>query len=878
MRKLLDPDAGQMTLFEAPVRTPALFEEWEPGVVMLTPNRRLARTLLQQFDVTQLQAGHQVWERPKIYAWDEWLEQLWLEHGQWTSSQQLLTPELEALLWEDLVTSSGLVDTRAAARMAAAAHALTVEYGVPEQDPTFLNEDQRTFLLWQEQYRARLEQMGMLDRHRLGSLLLDMCRRGQVPQPSQIRWVAFDRLSPLQRCWMETLNVLGCTQHTCEAVQRKARAVRLASTDSAAELRLAVGWLAQKLRRKPQQKLGLVVPDLASQRALLETLLEEAIPERKLYNLSLGKPLASCALVRTACCALQLLRSQVAFEEISAVLRSPYLGASTAERPERALWEAALRQRHLATGSLTTYLCNERPNEVAADFRGRLQQVDELRTRAPERDTPAAWANLIQQTLQCLYWPGSRTLNSAEHQTAERMLECVGRLLAVQPLAATMTLDQAVDFVQRTLRETLFQPESNSVAPLQVLGLLEAAGLEFDAVWVTGLTDQAWPALGRANPFLPLDVQRKLGMPHSSPEQDLEFAARVTRRLLEAAPIAVWSYPTREQDRHLRPSRLIAALPVVEAADLGAEPVARPARAIFEQRPQLELWEDEQGPALLPDELARGGSSIFKLQAACAFRAFAQLRLRAEALEPVAPGLLASERGTLVHRVLELVWAELEGSEALRGANLPDVCARAAQRAVGEFASRRPDILSGRFGKLEERRLAGMAVRWLELEKQRQLPFRVVAREQRQTVELFGLRFTTIVDRIDLVDDKMLLLLDYKTGDTHTDSWYGERPDEPQLPLYVVGSEQPVDGLAFASLKPPHFRFSGNCSDPRAFPRAMPADDPEVLRSQWHDVLAKLADEFRSGHAAIAPKQPQRTCQHCRLSGFCRVGQREETV
>ena len=50
-------------------------------------------------------------------------------------------------------------------------------------------------------------------------------------------------------------------------------------------------------------------------------------------------------------------------------------------------------------------------------------------------------------------------------------------------------------------------------APIQVLGVLESAGLEFDALWVSGLTDDVWPMHARPNPFIPPALQRRRGFP-----------------------------------------------------------------------------------------------------------------------------------------------------------------------------------------------------------------------------------------------------------------------------------------------------------------------------------------------------------------------------
>jgi hypothetical protein len=46
--------------------------------------------------------------------------------------------------------------------------------------------------------------------------------------------------------------------------------------------------------------------------------------------------------------------------------------------------------------------------------------------------------------------------------------------------------------------------------------VLESAGIEFDHLWVMGLTDEAWPIHPRPNPFLPLEAQRQARVPEAS--------------------------------------------------------------------------------------------------------------------------------------------------------------------------------------------------------------------------------------------------------------------------------------------------------------------------------------------------------------------------
>ncbi len=74
----------------------------------------------------------------------------------------------------------------------------------------------------------------------------------------------------------------------------------------------------------------------------------------------------------------------------------------------------------------------------------------------------------------------------------------------------------------------------------------------------------------------------------------------------------------------------------------------------------LEEMEDAAGIAVPPDEVMRGGATVLQLQAACGFRAFAEMRLRATEIEDVELGMDARERGNVVHKVLESFWEQVK--------------------------------------------------------------------------------------------------------------------------------------------------------------------------------------------------------------------------
>ncbi len=89
------------------------------------------------------------------------------------------------------------------------------------------------------------------------------------------------------------------------------------------------------------------------------------------------------------------------------------------------------------------------------------------------------------------------------------------------------------------------------------------------------------------------------------------------------------------------------------------------------------------------------------------------------------------------------------------------------------------------FLSIERERSINLINDWLNIEKIRP-PFTLVAQETQLSIDLSGLKLQLKIDRIDRLNDGSIMLIDYKTGLTHLKSWFGDRPQQPQLPLYAV--------------------------------------------------------------------------------------------
>ena len=152
------------------------------------------------------------------------------------------------------------------------------------------------------------------------------------------------------------------------------------------------------------------------------------------------------------------------------------------------------------------------------------------------------------------------------------MLDGFGRF---DTLLGPLSLNEAVRRLSQLCRQRIFQPETRGRPAIQVLGVLESAGLGFDALWVMGMNDDLWPPPPRPNPLLPAELLRAAGAAHASAEVELDFAQRVHARLALAAPEVMFSYAQADGNRVLRPSPLIAGIARAAAAPAAVATLAR---------------------------------------------------------------------------------------------------------------------------------------------------------------------------------------------------------------------------------------------------------------------------------------------------------------
>ena len=827
-------------------------------ITVVTPNKRLSQALMSDFDSFQIAKGLSVWEAPDVLPFGAFVERLWEDAlyspiGEMSGETfpLLLTPAQEQHLWLEILQRSNFLLKEGAAQQCREAWRLMHQWRIPAGGAS---DDSLAFSEWSQAYQRRTE--GEIDAARLPDLMVQ--HLGKLETPKLLVAYAFDVMPPQTKDFLEKFELAYCTPDpvpsTCS---------RTSFPSAGKEIEALAKWARARLE-EGKTRIGVVIPDLGARRAEVVRVFSRVMqPGDNLpgaakapmpFNVSLGKPLRSFALVAAALDFLELAFQPIEFSRVSHLIRSAFLGHADTELARRGALDAKLRKDAGASISLPKLIAAA---DSAPLLRKQLEKVYEITRTRPE--SPAEWARHFSALLDAAGFPGERALDSDEFQTRAKWHEALSELSKLERIAERFSVSQALSFLKSHCAETLFQPESPD-APIQILGVLESAGLRFDCLWVTGLTDEQWPLAARPNPFISIAAQKKAGIPQASAEASAALGRQLTDEWKRAAAEAVFSFPLKEEDRDFAPSPLI--LDIAETA-VAVPDFPRYRDLLFASR-QLESFQDIKAPPVPPGKV-RGGTRVLADQAACPFRAFAKWRLGAEPLEEPQDGLDPRDRGKLLHALMKELWTRLRGSAALKE-NLTPAIAQAAAAAVKEMD------LDGRFAELERERLAKLAREWLEVEARR-APFQVLHTEQERSLTVSGLEFKSRIDRMDKLADGGHVLIDYKSGRMlSTRQWEGPRPDDPQLPLYAVAAPEDLAAVTFARLLPGEMRFIGIARERGLIPQVAEGDKPwPALLAAWKKDAEALGAAYAGGDARVDPKNELKTCRRCDLQTLCRV-------
>lgn len=827
-----------------------LFEHLQKGTLIITPNNRLSAILQEDYFAWCQQT---VVDQPACLPYNTLIIQAYnhlMTQKPDFSWPRLLTARQVQYLWRDILKSHTTgIYSEGLFNAVFSAFNQCLLWNIDPNDPRFTHTPQtQQFQQWWQIFNQKKQELQAICEQDIVHFLT---QNRIFPAENHIIWYCFDSFTPQQKQLQNHLTTLDFTQEWLDLPENSANCYQYKAENPEEEWLQMVHFLEENLT-KGEKSIGIVVPDIQQQGNSLQRFLERYI-SAELFNISLGKPLAAWPLVSHALHFLSMDLEIITHQQAQLLLFSPYLegGKNELELRMQSMEDSRLLQTPAINFSdWLKELAIQAPN---------LAIVLNKLSRFPEKASPLQWIDIFKNRLLELGYPGEYGLRSENYQCFHKWMNVLDELAELDSLAHQISKQEALSILKNLANQTIFQP-LRAPKPIQILGMLEASGCQFSALWINGLTDQCLPEKVRLSPFIPPIIQKETSMPHSSPEKELAMAQQLLQRFQRSCQTGIFSYAAFQEDKPELPCPLIQHLPHFLPPENPVLPFISP----FVQQEETWCLPVEKGQTL------RGGTRLLANQALCPFKAFAAHRLHARPTPEVVEGLIPATRGQLIHKVMEIIWSTLKDQETLK--NIPEEqldseIAKAITTALRLLA---PKTLPALIENLEIKRLGKLVKAALDWDKTRD-PFTVLALEEPCSITLGDLEINMRIDRLDATASGQKWVIDYKSSLPKPKPWYEDRLQEPQLLLYTL-LDTCIEALLYMELKQGKVQISGFSSEKMDL-KGMdaPSKDKKWLdfRQTWQDQLQLLATEFLQGHHAPIPLNAS-VCGECDFANLCR--------
>jgi len=875
-------------------------------IPIITVNKRLSRYISEQYN-NEMMAKCSAWKTPVILHLFSWIEVLWRES--WPS-EALLSHSRSNCLWNKLVANDKLIADKSilmaqgAANIAFEAYSLMKEYDLSfPKESIYLTEEALALKSWIKKYEKELKKLGFVDNLSLKDRVIKLIKDGKISLPEKIVLAGFDEISPRSTSLLKELESKGVNIvfwpykpiHEVSIDKLKANGslnVRMYS-DEVEEVIQAARWVRQTFQ--PGMRIGIIVPELNRYRSMIKREFsaeldpESVLPgenDTDVFNISLGKPLYEEPVVKSAIDILSIDESKQEIDVISSILQSPFILLEN-EYFNLGKIDAQLKSDNVLAVSLSEVRLKTKRIPSLSDFNKRLDKwINFLKNEGSIKKLPSQWAGAFSSLLNTLNWPSRGfTLKSSEYQAFESLNSLLESFSNLDDILGNISRPEAVSHLHISANDTIHQPETPE-CPIQIMGILEASGLEFDHVWIMGVHEDAFPHQPSPNPFVPLLPHERDKIPHFTPERELSFAKIILKRLLSSSSNIEVSYPERVDEKEKKISRLFKFLAQEKENPLLTSS-ARYKDTIHSQFALEDLPLEKNIPVTQSEmNTLKGGTTILASLSACPFKAFAIHRLHASDIEKPEPGFNALERGSIVHHALKFFWDSVKNSKKLNELERANKVNIIIKKSVEDALKEYYEVKShpSKYIYLESERVKMLLRQWIDVELERG-NFVVREREVKRKLTLEGLPVRARIDRIDETDQGEKILIDYKTGKCSKNDWLTERPKDPQMLLYNLADS--FDAIAYASVKFGEFRFIGTSEDENVLPgissfsndrwkdNMYGINDLSELKDKWKKTLTGLSKRFIKGEAQVDPnknwKRNANPCTYCELTPLCRI-------
>ena len=885
---------------------------------ILVPNNRIRDALLHAYAENCETA---VFRTPTILGIDVWVRRVWelaASHGiaEFTGKQPISSTE-ESFLWMEIIEASldavPLLNPEETARAVSHAYQLLRQWKLEELQGDVLASyrvipDIAVFLDWKAKFEAECEARQLISLADCLKVINQHCREtGALPLKNQFCLYSFLTPPPLYAdlfAALEQHHMVSRVNPSLPEAKLQGKHFQFESWRD--ELNACCEWATSLLKTAPTAHIGIVGELDEIRMGEVRRRLNRALqPESVLQFdgsanwINSTQPetrLSDEAVIHDGLLLLGLLREEQVSEDLCRLLRSPFVLPVEGMPHARLNLERQLR-RHVSDRSqlseLQYFASREDKDYYCPELVAALTGVRERLRRQPQRITPLGWSQLFSQVLADFGWPGN-SLTAYQQRVVEQWRELLQQFVQLTPVVGAIDINKALTSLRsmctRATASHGFSPGFN----LSLYSLEEAAGLEFDYVWLLNMNDQVWPPAIAPTPFLPYNLQRDNRMPGSHSEVQYEFAVGIFESLCHSVKHELRSsHHQTDEDQEFRPSSFVTGFEQHQGeTDTHALLESFYGKAHYGQQVLEEIADDAEVP-LLPSSESLGGHQVLSNQSSCPFRAFALHRLHAAPLQAFSTGLSKMARGSAMHRALEYLFQQIDSQQTLH--TLPDsqlksLCESAAEQAVGYLTRNYKALMTPRIQALELSRTRELLLKFLQTHdaESGRADYRVLELEKKHHWVHNDLHFNLVIDRLDQLADGSLAVIDYKTGKASPGSstWLADRPEDLQIPFYFTAmselSSAPVNAVALAHVNASRLDYAGLAAGQDFHQRIKPTEEASQVKTAWPELtrqfqsqISRFATDFKNGLTLVDPANGNSTCRYCELAGLCRIDEAE---
>jgi len=821
----------------------ALLEQPLDHTHILTVNNRTARELVQYFkpDTTKVRA------LPTIAPWSAWLQQLLFDVGLNTESQHINTVSTvvdafsSQILWaqiiEEIEADRPLLDVYRAAQQAASAHGLMLAWHIDvpahQQTPEF-----KQFKIWRDRYVERLQSKQVIDASQLPPLIEHLIQTGAVDLPQTIVLLGFTEWSLADLAVLNALTQQGVVimQLTLPSYDEP-KVVAFSCLDASDEWQRAALWAHQQLSNRPNGRFAIIAPNLQTdaphaKRVLSSVLQYVQRDQHFAFNVAVAPALADWPAMRAALGWLGWLMQasrglEVSVEQVGQPLLQGFCAGHASEAADRALIDSAWRQRDMMNVTQTDWHHElKQLPKLAQAWQTALDVTHDFKSAVKNQKHSALdWTILWRKQLSALGFPGDTPLDSVTYQVVQAINKQFEKFTALDQILEPMLATEALGLMSRMVRQSPFQPQRDPAARLDVLGLLEAEGGRWHAVWVMGLNDDVLPATPNPNPFIPFPVLVAAQAPRATPERERLWAEQIFNTLLQCAPSIVLSWPEQAGERQLRPSPFLTNV-LSERSNQSLNKADTYLSSSAFHQIEMSVWADDDVPQVTAEENIKGGVGLFETQARNPLWAFFKYRLSVNALKPYALARPFSEQGNFVHAVMRELVARYPTQAVLQAEFQQADWQTNVRVVVAEKAQQKLKGMPAQLQAMHVERALNIVQTWCMFDAARAAYTNVAAEETFKFIR-GPLQLALQIDRIDQLEQGGYVVIDYKTGyipNNLQKEWLRTQPISNQLLTYSIAWQQQhptvlaIHALVLAQLKPHQVKTAGLSVDDVGLP------------------------------------------------------------